>query len=69
MMPKGVEHTLTLVRTGSDTRWVKIPMMPKGVEHLLRKRWQSSSRCVKIPMMPKGVEHQGFAGHYELVKR
>ena len=33
MMPKGVEHSQSLVKNEAPPRMVKIPMMPKGVEH------------------------------------
>ena len=33
MMPKGVEHSMLLVKKKSKSTVVRIPMMPKGVEH------------------------------------
>ncbi|MCU1267677.1 MAG: hypothetical protein JWM21_3995 [Acidobacteria bacterium] len=35
MMPKGVEHRISLYPTFEDSA-VRIPMMPKGVEHATR---------------------------------
>jgi hypothetical protein len=55
LMPKGVEHNRSVLRTYHST-FVIYPLMPKGVEHLTRATARRTT-VVIYPLMPKGVEH------------
>jgi len=57
VMPKGVEHVLT-VSSHPGITVMPTSVMPKGVEH--RKRANADVRATVMPtsVMPKGVEHQ-----------
>ena len=56
MMPKGVEHSIEILRTAVGGK-VERTMMPKGVEHARLSVEQKALTDVERTMMPKGVEH------------